>query len=66
MSQQSLSGSNLERKEKMSKAIQKQGGEIMNPYTLYEMALGSGLTEAQAKHEMKLYCVEVGLDPLCP
>lgn len=50
----------------MSKAIQKQGGEIMNPYTLYEMALGSGLTEAQAKHEMKLYCVEVGLDPLCP
>lgn len=50
----------------MSKAIQKQGGEIMNPYTLYEMALGSGLTEAQAKREMQLYCVEVGLDPLCP
>ena len=48
----------------MSRAIKKQGGEIMNPYTLYEMALGSGLTEAQAKREMQLYCVEVGLDPL--
>ena len=54
------------KEQKMSGAIQEQGGEIMNPYTLYEMALGSGLTEAQAKREMQLYCVEVGLDPLCP
>lgn len=54
------------KEEKMARAIQKQGGEILNPYTLYEMALGSGLTEAEAKREMQLYCVEVGLDPLCP
>ncbi len=50
----------------MSRAIQNQGGEIMNPYTLYEMAIGSGLTEAEAKREMQLYCIEVGLDPLYP
>ena len=55
-----------QREKKMAEAIQEQGGEIFNPYTLYEIALGSGLTEAQAKREMQLYCVEVGLDPLCP
>ena len=58
---------NSETKEKkMARAVESQGGEILNPYTLYEMALGSGLTEAEAKREMQLYCVEVGLDPLCP
>ena len=56
-----------ENEVKMEAAIRRQGGkEILNPYTLYEMALGSGLTEKEAKREMQLYCLEVGLDPLCP
>ena len=40
--------------------------EIVNPYLIYEMAIGGGCTEEQAKVEMMLYCKEVGLNPLCP
>lgn len=40
--------------------------EVVNPYVLYEMAIGGGCTEEQAKVEMMLYCKEVGLNPLCP
>ena len=40
--------------------------EIDNPYLIYEMAIGGGCTEEQAKLEMMLYCKEVGLNPLCP
>lgn len=40
--------------------------EITNPYLIYEMALGGGCTENEAKIEMMRYCKEVGLDPLCP
>lgn len=40
--------------------------ELTNPYLIYEMALGGGCTEQQAKIEMMRYCKEVGLDPLCP
>lgn len=43
-----------------------QVGEIVNPYLIYEMAIGGGCTEEQAKVEMMLYCKEVGLNPLCP
>lgn len=39
---------------------------ITNPYLIYEMAIGGGCTEQEAKKEMMLYCKEVGLDPLCP
>lgn len=55
-----------ERRVKLSNAQNKVGGEIMNPYLLYEMAIGGGCTEAEAKREMQLYCLEVGLDPHCP
>jgi len=40
--------------------------EIVNPYLIYEMAIGGGCTEEQAKVEMMLYCKEIGLNPLCP
>ena len=40
--------------------------EITNPYLIYEMAIGGGCTEQEAKIEMKRYCKEVGLDLLCP
>ena len=40
--------------------------EIVNPYLIYEMAIGGGCTEEQAKIEMMLYCKDVGLNPLCP
>lgn len=40
--------------------------EITNPYLIYEMAIGGGCTEQEAKIEMMRYCKEVGLDPLCP
>lgn len=40
--------------------------EITNPYLIYEMALGGGCTEKEAKIEMMRYCKEVGLDSLCP
>lgn len=40
--------------------------EITNPYLIYEMAIGGGCTEKEAKVEMMKYCKEVGLDPLCP
>ena len=47
-------------------AIEERGGELVNPYLIYEMALGSGLPESEARKEMRLYCLEVGLDPQCP
>lgn len=40
--------------------------EITNPYLIYEMAIGGGCTEQEAKVEMMKYCKEVGLDPFCP
>lgn len=40
--------------------------EITNPYLIYEMAIGGGCTEKEAKVHMMKYCKEVGLDPLCP
>lgn len=43
-----------------------QVDEIVNPYLIYEMAIGGGCTKEQAKVEMMLYCKEVGLNPLCP
>ena len=48
------------------KAVEARGGELVNPYLIYEMAIGGGCTEAEAKKEMQMYCLEVGLDPLCP
>lgn len=53
-------------KGNQDKAVEARGGEIVNPYLIYEMAIGGGCTEAEAKKEMQLYCLEVGLDPLCP
>jgi hypothetical protein len=53
-------------KENHVKAVEGRGGEVVNPYLIYEMAIGGGCTEAEAKKEMQLYCLEVGLDPLCP
>lgn len=53
-------------KENYDKAVEARGGELVNPYLIYEMAIGGGCTEAEAKKEMQLYCLEVGLDPLCP
>lgn len=53
-------------KENNVKAVEARGREIVNPYLIYEMAIGGGCTEAEAKKEMQLYCLEVGLDPLCP
>lgn len=35
--------------------------EIVNPYLIYEMAIGGGCTEQEAKAEMMLYCKEVGV-----
>lgn len=61
-----MDGKLEERREKLHSAQQKAGGEIVNPYLVYEMAIGGGCTEVQAKREMQLYCLEVGLDPLCP
>ena len=40
--------------------------EITNPCLIYEMAIGGGCTEQEAKIVMMKYCKEVGLDPLCP
>lgn len=54
------------KKEVHDKAVEARGGEIVNPYLIYEMAIGGGCTESEAKKEMQLYCLEVGLDPLCP
>lgn len=53
-------------KENYDRAIEARGRELVNPYLIYEMAIGGGCTEAEAKKEMQLYCLEVGLDPLCP
>lgn len=40
--------------------------EVTNPYLIYEMAIGGGYSEQEAKIEMMKYCKEVGLDPFCP
>jgi len=40
--------------------------EVINPYLIYEMAIGGGCTEKEAKVEVMKYCKEVGLDPLYP
>lgn len=53
-------------RENYDRAIEVRGRELVNPYLIYEMAIGGGCTEAEAKKEMQLYCLEVGLDPLCP
>ena len=34
--------------------------EVNNPYLIYEMAIGGGITEQEAKIEMMRYCNEVG------
>ena len=48
-------------KELYNKTIEILGHELMNPYLIYEMAIGGGCTEQQAKVEMMLYCKEVGV-----
>ena len=53
-------------RENYDRAIEARGRELVNPYLIYEMAIGGGCTESEAKKEMQLYCLEVGLDPLCP
>lgn len=50
----------------LEESVEERGGEVTNPYLIYEMALGGGCTEYQARKHMQQYCLEVGLDPLCP
>ena len=37
--------------------------ESVDPYWLYEMVRGSGLTHEQAVNEVRDYCRQIGLDP---
>ena len=53
-------------RELYNETVENLGQEVVNPYLVYEMAIGGGCTEQQAKVVMMLYCKEVGLDPLCP